>query len=173
MGLIDINLGIENILRYLLKKLGLLKPRLTIELLRHGIDNHFYENPDDPVNSEVEIVLRVSNPTWEKIGIRKIFVESSEKRYQPAVALQEYVEGRLKPISSFVLEPQETKEIRLYAGVMPAATSKCISAEALKNGVQVTVVIYDTNDKKLLEIPVLLHMGSQPLPTSIDASLNF
>jgi hypothetical protein len=123
----------------------------TVELCRYGIKNRGFD-VNNPINSEVEILLRISNPTKEKIGISKILVESKDKDYPIAVGMQRVEENEYKWINSVVLEPEETKLIRLIETGKPAIPRE-------KKYVQADIEIYDTKNKIMKKIPVKLSIG--------------
>lgn len=104
--------------------------KLNIELCRHGIMNK------GSINSEVEVLLRISNPTTKVIGINKILVRSEDKDYLIAVSMQDYETG--KNIFSLSLNLEDTRMIRLYEDGLPT-----ISME--KKYVPATIEIYNTN----------------------------
>jgi hypothetical protein len=131
------------------------RPGPMIELCRHGITNRGFDI-DNPINSEVEILLRISNPTKERIGISKILVESKDKDYPIAVGMQIIEEKEYKWINSVVLEPEETKLIRLIETGKPAIPQE-------KKYVQADIEIYDTKNKITKKIPVKLYIGYMSL----------
>lgn len=135
------------------KKEKLVKGILTTELCRHGITNNYFESMKQIVNSEVEILLRVSNPTEKKIGVSKIYVISKERKYIISTRIQN-VEGiTYKGISSFILEPEETKLIRLVQeNNMVAPTDK--------NYIEAEIEIYNTKNEIIQIIPnIKLYVG--------------
>lgn len=152
VGDIHINLNVGDLLRSILSLFGLFKSKreLTVELCRSGIRNHGdYSKPSE---SDVEILLRISNPTNEKVGIQTILVEdSSEKDYSMAVSMQEVVENEYRPAENFVLEPQETKLIRLVDHNGAIKTDK--------DFVSANVNIYGVENKIIQSLPVKLYIG--------------
>lgn len=126
------------------------KKKLTVEICRHGIVNRGFDI-NNPINSEVEILLRIANPTKNRIGISKILVESRDKDYPIAVDMQIVEENEYKWINSVILEPEETKLIRLVE------TTRPISLE--KKYIEANVQIFDTKSKIMKKIPIKLYIG--------------
>jgi len=125
------------------------KSKLTIELGRTLITNYGFDS-ENPINSSVEILLRISNPTKEMIGIRKILVRSHEKNYPIAILIEDMDIG--KTISSFTLNPEETRLIRLFDNGLPT-----ISID--KKYITANVEIYGTRDNIIEKLPVKLFIG--------------
>jgi hypothetical protein len=122
--------------------------KLIVDLSRHGIMNRG-KSLDNLFNSEVEILMRLSNPTNEPIGISKIIVNSKEKGYNIAVSTEDY-ENR-KEIFSVYLMPKKTMMIRLLATTIPISMDKK-SIDAIIN-------FYDVKDEIIKSIPIKLSIG--------------
>jgi len=127
------------------------KPKLTFDLGRKRITNRGIDI-DKPINSEVEILLTISNPTEKPIGIMKILARSKdENKYPIGISMYDYRTGDYIP--SFVLQPQETKIVRLFqeGNVVAPKDKKYIEAD---------IEIYGTKNKEVMKkIPVKLYVG--------------
>lgn len=134
----------------------LTKPRITIDLGHHGIQNMFLDQEGKIGSSQVYFYLSISNAGNKPIGITKILVRSKDPKYLIVISSYEgYIEIDWKnhPIRSFRLEPQESKEIILFCEGNPT-----ISMD--KKFVEAEIEIYNVNYKVMKSIPVKLGISS-------------
>lgn len=142
----------------LLEKLWLNRPKLTYEVLRHGITNYYHDmdNPEKGGYSDVEILLSLSNSGGGILGIGKILVKSKDEKYPIAVATHKYENGRKgEIIRSFTLSKNECKELLLSDRIGLFKGKK----------LDVEIEIYDSRFKIMEKILVELY------PAKVPASL--
>lgn len=132
-----------------------IKPKITMELGYHSIQNMFRDQEGKMGNSQVYVYLSISNVGDKPIGITKILVRSKDPKYLIAVSSYEgyKINWKNHPVRSFRLEPQESKEIILFCEGNPI-----ISVD--KKFVEAEIEIYNVNYKVMKSIPVKLYIGS-------------
>lgn len=135
----------------LLEKLWLNKPKLTYEVLRHGITNYCFDtlNLEKGGYSVTEILLSLSNSGGGVLGIGKILVRSKDEKYSIAIATHKYKNGsKGEIIRSFTLSKNECKELVLSDQIGFLFKGEKLDAE---------IEIYDSKFKIMEKIPIELY----------------
>lgn len=139
----------EEILDVLFKR-----PKLNVDVCRHGIQNIYLNQKEKHGYSEVEILLRLSNSGNEPVGISKILVKSKKKDYLIFISMYEYRDNwKNFQLDSLKLEPEETKLIILYQEGNPTISIENTFVEA-------EIEVYDTEFKIMKSIPIKLYISS-------------
>ena len=129
------------------------RPKINIDIGRQGIINKYLDQEGKQGFSEVEVLMQISNSGNKAIGISKVLIESKNKNYWISSSCYEYKnEWKNHPISSFKLEPEETKDIILY--------SKYNLMSIEKEFIEAEIKIYNTKYKVIKSIPIRLYIGS-------------